>query len=127
MATWTDVRRIMGELPEVEERAGRLVEWRVRNKLIAWERPLRRADLDALDIDPPDEPILGVRVPDVGAQQALIADDPDVYFITPHFAGYPAVLVWLSRIDPDELREVLVEGWIEQAPKRLVADLRIDE
>lgn len=106
----------MSELPGVAEGAK---EWRVRGKLVAWERPLRRADLEALAIDPPDEPILGVRVPDVGAQRALVADDPDVFFITPHFAGYPAVLIWLERIDPTLLAETLIEAWTVQAPKRL--------
>ncbi len=122
MATWDDVRRIMMSLPEVEEPDGRGRQWRVRKKLVAWERPLRKADLEALGVEPSDDPILGVRVPDVGAKEALIADDPDVFFTTPHFDGYPAILVRLDVIAEDVLREVLVEGWLEQAPKRLARD-----
>jgi len=42
-----------------------------------------------------------------------------VYFTTPHFNGYPAVLVRLDRIDVAELRELLVEAWLARASKRL--------
>jgi hypothetical protein len=58
-------------------------------------------------------------VADVGVKEALVADDPAVYFTTPHFDGYPAVLVRLAEIDPDELRELLRDAWLAQAPKRL--------
>lgn len=55
----------------------------------------------------------------LGAKEALLADDPDVYFTTPHFDGYPAVLVRLDRIAIDELTELIVEAWLARAPKRL--------
>jgi hypothetical protein len=42
-----------------------------------------------------------------------------VYFTTPHFDGYPAVLVRLDEIGLDELKEVIAEAWLCQAPKRL--------
>jgi hypothetical protein len=60
-------------------------------------------------------------VPDVGAKEALLSDAPDVYFTTPHFNGYPAVLVRLDVIPVPELEELLVEAWLAQAPKRLAA------
>ena len=72
----------------------------------------------------PTGPILGARVPDEGAKEALIADDPDVYFTTPHFDGYPAILVQLEHIDLEELEELLVEGWLCKAPKKLAATYR---
>jgi hypothetical protein len=53
------------------------------------------------------------------AKEALLADDPSVYFTTPHFDGYPAILVQLDRIGLDDLREVIVEAWLARAPKRL--------
>ena len=123
MATWEDVVNIVGDLPLTEERSPR--EWRVGKKLIAWERPLRLSDreaLTALGIEPPDGDILGVRVADEGVKFALIADEPDVYFTTPHFDGYPAVLIRLAEIDVLGLREVIVEAWLTQAPKRLVQE-----
>jgi hypothetical protein len=117
MATWDDVRRLAMALPEVEESDERA--WRVRKKGFAWERPLRKADLEALGDAAPDGPILGARVPDLGAKEALLADAPNVYFTTPHFDGYPAILVRLPEISVDELEELLVEAWLVQAPKRL--------
>jgi hypothetical protein len=84
-----------------------------------WERPLRRADLEALGDDAPDGPILGVRVEHLGAKEALLADDSGVFFTTPHFEGYPAVLVRLDLIALDDLDEVITEAWLSRAPKRL--------
>jgi hypothetical protein len=117
VADWDDVGRIVGELPETSEASPRT--WRVRRKLIAWERPLRKADYEALGDAAPDGDILGARVPDEGVKFALIADDPSVYFTTPHFDGYPAVLVRLAEIGVPELTELITEAWLAQAPKTL--------
>jgi hypothetical protein len=120
VSTWEDVRRTALALPEAEERPLHgLASWRVREKLFVWERPLRKSDLRALGGKAPPGPILGARVEHLGAKAALLADDPSVYFTTPHFEGYPAVLVQLERIDPDELHELIVEAWLARAPKRL--------
>jgi hypothetical protein len=122
MATWADVRRIALALPEtVEGSAHQTVGWRVRDKLFVWERPLRRGDLEALGADAPDGPILAARVPDLGAKEALVADDPGTYFTIPHFDGYPAILVRLEVIAVDELTELITEAWLARAPKRLAA------
>ena len=123
MATWDDVTSVVGELQLTEERSPH--EWRVGKKLIAWERPLRKSDYDALTalgVEPPQGDILGVRVADEGVKFALIADEPELYFTTPHFDGYPAVLVKLAAIDERGLRELIVEAWLTQAPKRLVQE-----
>ncbi|MGB8207391.1 MAG: MmcQ/YjbR family DNA-binding protein [Mycobacterium sp.] len=123
MATWDDVASIVGELQLTNEPSPH--EWRVGKKLIAWERPLRKSDREALaarGIEPLEGDILGARVADEGVKFALIADDPDVYFTTPHFDGYPAVLVKLAEIDEVGLRELIVEAWLTQAPKRLVQE-----
>ena len=120
MATWDDVRRIALALPETSERVSRdLRRWEVKDKGFVWERLLRRADLEALGDHAPDGPILGARVEHLVAKEALLADDPGVYFTTPHFDGYPAVLVLLERIGVDELEELLAEAWLARAPKRL--------
>jgi hypothetical protein len=121
VATWDDVRRIALALPETNERLSRdLRQWRVKDKLFVWERPLRRADIEALGADAPDGPILGARVEHLGAKEALLANDEGVFFTTPHFDGYPAILVRLDRIGADDLDEVIVEAWLARAPKRLV-------
>ena len=120
MATWDDVRRIALELAETSERISRENrQWRVKDKLFVWERPLRRSDLEALGESAPAGPILGARVEHLLAKEALLADDPDVFFTTPHFEGYPAVLVQLEKIGLEDLREVIVEAWLARAPKRL--------
>ena len=123
MATWDEVASVVGELQLTEERSPH--EWRVGKKLIAWERPLRESDYDALTavgVEPPQGDILGVRVADEGVKFALIADEPELYFTTPHFDGYPAVLVKLAAIDERGLRELIVEAWLTQAPKHLVQE-----
>jgi hypothetical protein len=126
VATWDDVRRIALGLPEAEERLSRdLRQWRVKDKLFVWERPLRRSDLDALGDAAPDGPILGVRTEHLVAKEAILQSDPDVFFTTPHFDGYPAVLVQLDRIGVEDLRELIVEAWLARAPKRL-ADAFLD-
>ena len=56
--------------------------------------------------------------------EALLTGDPEVYFTIPHFEGFPAVLVLLDRIGATELRELIVEAWLDRAPKRLAAEYR---
>jgi hypothetical protein len=120
VATWDDVRRIALALPETTERLSRGGrQWRVRDRLFVWERPLRRSDLEALGDAAPSGPILGARVEHLGAKEALLADDEGVFFTTPHFDGYPAILVRLDRIAVEGLDEVIVEAWLNRAPKGL--------
>jgi hypothetical protein len=118
--TFEDVRRIALSLPETSEQSSRdLRQWRVKDKLFVWERPLRRSDLEALGDGAPHGPILGVRVEHLGAKEALLAGEPEACFTTPHFDGYPAVLVRLDRVAPDLLEELIVDAWLARAPKRL--------
>jgi hypothetical protein len=120
VASWDDVERLALALPETSERLSRgLRQWRVKDKLFVWERPLRRADIEALGDAVPDGPILGARVEHLVAKEALLAEDPGIYFTTPHFDGYPAILVRLDRIAVDDLEEVVVEAWLARAPRRL--------
>ena len=128
MATWEDVARIVGELRLTAEPS--LHDWRVGKKLMAWERPLRKADREALAAagsPAPDGDILAVRVADEGVKFALIADQPEVYFTTPHFDGYAAVLVKLATIGVADLRELVIEAWLLQAPKQLVKEFLSDK
>ena len=127
MASFDDVRRIALALPETsEEITHGHPAWKVGGKGFVWERPLRPADLRALGDDAPSGPILGARVEHLVAKEALLADDPDVFFTTPHFDGYAAVLVRLERISLEVLHEVIVEAWLTRAPKR-VAQRYVDE
>ena len=62
------------------------------------------------------------RVDSLGKKDLVLADDRGVYFTTPHFRGYPAVLVRipdLARIGRDELGELVAGAWMTRAHKRL--------
>ncbi len=120
MASWDDVRKIALALPETSEGLSYgQTSWRVRDKGFVWERPLRPSDIRALGDAAPTGPILGARLEHLGAKEALLAEDPDVFFTTPHFDGYAAILVRLDVIAGDELEELIVEAWLARAPKRL--------
>ena len=56
----------------------------------------------------------------VEEQQALIARDPMTFYITPHYEGYPAVLV-RPTIDKGEFREIMTLAWRRVARKRDLA------
>lgn len=124
MASWDEVRRLALDLPQTSERLSRdgASQWRVKDKLFVWERPLRRSELEHFRGEPPAGEILAARVEHLIAKEALLAEEPDLYFTTAHFDGYPAILVRLERIGSDELEELIVEAWLARAPKRLVSD-----
>jgi len=121
MADWEDVQRIALALPESEVREARGTrQWRVKDKLFVWERPLRTREIESFDGEAPAGPILAARVEHVGAKEALLATDPSVYFTTSHFDGHPSILARLERLSPEELEELITEAWLARAPKRLV-------
>jgi len=120
MATWDDVRELALALPEASEHVSRgSAQWKVHAKGFVWARPLRRADLESLGIAEQQGPVLGAKTEDEAVKLALIAEDPTVFFTTPHFDGYPAILVRLDKIAPDVLEEVIVEAWLCRAPRKL--------
>jgi hypothetical protein len=62
------------------------------------------------------------RVADLGVKELMLADERGVFFTTPHFDGYPAVLMRigdLRRIDRDELYDLVAEAWLTRAQKRV--------
>jgi len=61
----------------------------------------------------------------VEEKELLIEAAPDIYFETDHYHGWPAILVRIHRIDPDELRHRLRLAFMLQAPRTLAR--RIDE
>lgn len=100
----------------------------VHGKWFCFHRRQRR---DAVDPETGErlDDVLVFRVPDAGVKELLLADERGVYFTTPHFDGYPAVLVRipsLSRLDREELRDVVAEAWLTRAQKR-VARAWLDE
>lgn len=121
VATLDDVRRVALALPETEERGsyGGAPSWHVRGKGFVWERPLSRAEQDALGRAAPTGGVIGVRVADLEAKESLLAAEPDVAFTTPHFDGHCVVLVRLTAVGLEELRELVTDAWLIRAPKRL--------
>lgn len=117
MATWADVRRCAGALPETTEQPA--LRWSVRGRAFVFERPLRPADRAALGDRAPADAPLCAWVEDLGAKEALLAGGPDVWFTTPHFDGYPLVLARLDALDVDELTEVVTDAWLVRAPVTL--------
>jgi hypothetical protein len=56
-------------------------------------------------------------------KEFLMQNNPDVYFETDHYKGWPAVLIRLSKIGDEELMHRLGVAWRRQAPKKLLATL----
>ncbi len=93
----------------------------VHGKMFCFHRGRRR---DAVEPETGErlDDVLMFRVADVGVKELLLADDRGVFFTTPHFNGYPAVLMRipdLNRIDRDELRDLVAEAWLTRAQKRV--------
>jgi hypothetical protein len=125
MATLDDAARIALALPEVTEgerrHGGR--EWAVAGRTFAWERQFSKADVRRFgDATPPAGPILAVRVEDLSEKEAILASGSAAIFTIPHFDGYAAVLVHLDAVDVSELRDVVLDGWLSQAPPALAEE-----
>ena len=106
MVGWDTVREIALSFPEVEESGEERIAFRVRGKLFAWAARER------------DGGGLGIRV-DRDEKQLILDSNPDVYFSSPHYDGWPGVQIRLETIDPHELRMRLEDAWLIQAPKKL--------
>ena len=107
--TWDDVVALGGILPgtEVSTSYG-TPALKVRNKLVTR---LRNEDASlVLPSVPADE------------RDMLIAAEPEVFHVTPHYEGYPIVLARLPSLYAERLWPFLVRRWRELAPKRAVAD-----
>jgi hypothetical protein len=109
VADWATVSEIASSFPEVEESSEGRSAWRVRGKLFAWQARER------------DGGGLAVRV-DRDEKELFLEANPDVYFTSPHYRGYPGLQIRLEQIDRDELVERLEDAWLIQAPKRLAAE-----
>jgi hypothetical protein len=62
-----------------------------------------------------------VRV-DRDEKQLILDGNPEVYYVTPHYNGYPGVIINVPAIGKDELFERLEDAWLIQAPKKLAAE-----
>ena len=107
MPTWDDVVAIGGRLPGVEVAT-------------SWGTPALRVRKKGMCRMRTNPDALVLRVVDMGEREALLQGDPDVFFTTPHYHGWPYVLVRLEAVDVVELGELLEDAWRVFAAKRVV-------
>jgi len=95
------VRKIALQLPEVEDSSAYgSPAFKVRGKLLA-----------CIAINKSAEPGSLVARLDFDRRAELIETAPDIYYLTDHYVNYPSVLVRLSRIEPDALKDLLGMAW----------------
>jgi hypothetical protein len=98
--------------------------YKVHGKMFCFQRGPRK---DAVDPETGERltDVLAFRVADLGVKELLLSDARGIYFTTPHWNGYPAVLVRirdLARLARDELRDLVEEAWLTRAQKRLAKE-----
>jgi hypothetical protein len=124
MADLDELALAMPETTKVISSDGR-PEYRVNGKTFCIHRNRRKDALDPKTGERLDD-VLMFRVADLDVKELMLADERGIYFTTPHFDGYPAVLVrssdGLARLDRDELADLVAEAWLTRAPKRLAKD-----
>ena len=105
--TWEEFVAIALELPEVEEsRSYGRPSLKVRGKYMAGLNPKEKAFV--------------LRLASVEEQDFLIEMAPQIYYITDHYKGYPAVLARPGKLTKKEARGRVQRAWRTQAPKTLV-------
>src|ERR1700742_662810 len=116
MADADDVRRVAGALPQVVEIDSDGFDFRVDGKGFVWSYPERR----------PGQPrvirtdIAVLYVGDEVEKQALLLGEPDVFFTTPAYDGWPLVMLRLAEVDGERLNELVTDAWRMRAPVALV-------
>jgi len=122
MATMADLDRIALSMPQAtKEVSDGRPAYRVHGKLFILHRSRRPDAVDPESGERLDD-VLMFRVADLDVKELMLADDRGVFFTTPHFNGYPAVLVRipsLARLDADELEDLVAEAWLTRAQKRV--------
>jgi len=109
-------RRLGRQLPEAEDHSSPgSVQLRVRGKQFAW------TFLDRSEPTGPRQPVISVLAIRCTAadKESLLASDSDKFFTVDHYRGFPAILVRLAKVDDEELRELLTEGWRCQVPRKM--------
>lgn len=116
MASADDVRRIVNTLPATTQDGSGFA---INNKAIAW---FYREKVEGQRERVERTDVLAVRVANADEKQMLLAADTEKFFTTPHYNGYPAVLVRLPVIDIEELTELLTDAWRIRASRKLLAE-----
>jgi hypothetical protein len=123
MATMSDLDDLALAMPQTTKEVsddGRPA-YRVHGKLFCCQRGRRSDAVDAETGERLDD-VLMFRVDGPEAKELVLADPRKLFFTTPHFDGYSAVLIRipdLERLGVDELRDTVVEAWLTRAQKRV--------
>jgi hypothetical protein len=123
MATMADLDALAMAMPRTTKEVsddGR-PSYHVHGKMYCFHRGRRPDAVDPATGERMAD-VLMFRVADLDVKELILSDDRGVYFTTPHFNGYPAVLMRipsLARLDREELRELVVEAWLTRARKRV--------
>jgi hypothetical protein len=123
MATMRDLDELALSLPGATKELtddGR-PSYLVHGKRFCLQRGRRPDAVDAATGERLDD-VLMFRVEDLDVKELLLSDARGIYFTTPHFDGYPAVLVRipdLARFDREELHDLVAEAWLTRAQKRV--------
>ena len=130
MATMADLDELALAMPQTTKELsddGRPT-YLVHGKFFCFHRSRRRDAIDPHTGERLDD-VLVFRVADLGVKELMLADDRRIFFTTPHWDGYAAVLMRipdLARLDREELEDAVVEAWLTRAQKR-VAKAWLDE
>jgi hypothetical protein len=113
MLSWDEILELAADLPEIENGMSYgTPALKVRGKFMGRLRD--------------DGTVMVVKC-DLEEKPFLLEANPTTLFTTSHYDGYGAVLVRLDAVEPDELRELLIDAWLLAAPKRLVAQFNAVE
>jgi hypothetical protein len=123
MATMADLDKLAMAMPQTTKEVsddGR-PSYLVHGKMYCFHRGRRP---DAIDPDSGERmaDVLMFRVADEGVKELFLSDGRGVFFTTPHFNGYPAILMripGLSQLDRQELADLVAESWLTRAQKRV--------
>lgn len=110
MVSWSDVDAVIANFRTCIPVAGKNREWCVHKKAIAWERPLSKKDLELLGAWAPNGPVMAVHVENLDVRAKWL-ERGGAFFVSRHFATYPAVLVELEKAELPEVTELLNESY----------------
>jgi hypothetical protein len=119
MADADDVRRVALALPQVEEIDSDGFDFRVGGKGFVWSYPERtpgkprvvRTDIAVLFVG------------DEAEKQALLLGEPEVFFTTPSYDGWPLVMLRLAQVDAERLAELVTDAWRMRAPADIAREM----
>ncbi|MBI1377587.1 MAG: hypothetical protein GC157_08920 [Frankiales bacterium] len=114
MADAEDVRRIALALPHVEEIDSDGFDFRVGGKGFVWSYPDREGGRRVIRTD-----VAVLYVGDEAEKQALLLGEPELFFTTPGYDGFPLVMLRLAAVRVPRLRELVADAWHMRAPAEL--------